>query len=268
MDMSKGPAAPASGTSPDLPTFEELAADPEIAALLDFEPVPMRPRVNGWDAEAQRAFVALVATTGSKLRAAEAIGRKTGGLKRMLERPEAAGLAAAIDAALALAHRRSGKFLARTVAAAHHADPHVQVSGQVLNEFGEWEDEDSFHRRGEEARDSLSIKLRRARRLFLEDISDDPAKRAAFEILTELPIDWEKAAQCLPQDDEPWRKPSVREPEMLLTAEAGWLGEFTHGPDKKAELLKEVNAWRAERGLEPVGWAGEGGTTGEMPEPF
>ena len=61
----------------------------------------------------------------------------------------------------------------------------------------------------------------------------------------------------IPQDDEPWRKPNMRKPEMLLTAEDGWLGEFTHGPDKKAELLREINEWRAGQGLAPVGWKGE-----------
>src|SRR4030095_12360826 len=43
--------------------------------LLDFDPVKVRHRVNGWDADAQRAFIALLATTGSKRRAAQAIGR-------------------------------------------------------------------------------------------------------------------------------------------------------------------------------------------------
>ena len=31
----------------------------------------------------------------------------------------------------------------------------------------------------------------------------------------------------------------MRQPDMLLTAEDGWLGEFTHGPDKKVELLRD-----------------------------
>ena len=79
MKHHEGPAAPESG-NPDAPTLEQLAADPEIAALLDFDPVPVRKKVNGWDAEAQRAFVILLATTGSKLHAADAIGRKPAGM--------------------------------------------------------------------------------------------------------------------------------------------------------------------------------------------
>ena len=126
--------------------------------------------------------------------------------------------------------------------------------GQVLNEYGEWEDEGSLARRVEEARDSISNKLLRARRLYLKEISGHPARRAAFEILTELPVDWEKAQALEPQPDEPWARPNMRKPDMLLTAEAGWLGDAAHGPDKKAELMREINAWRAKQGLEPVDW--------------
>ena len=49
MSKTKGPAAPASGSNEDLPSFEELAADPEIAALLDFGPVPRKIEMpGGW----------------------------------------------------------------------------------------------------------------------------------------------------------------------------------------------------------------------------
>ena len=92
------------------------------------------------------------------------------------------------------------------------------------------------------------------------------AERAAFEILTSLPIDWDKAAQCLPQDDEPWRKPRMVEPQMLLTAEAGWVGgDILFGPDKKAELLAEVNQWRAKRGLPEVCWKDDPRAGEEIP---
>ena len=254
MKHPEGPAAPASGTTP---TFEELAADPEIAALLDFAPVPMSPRVNGWDAEAQRAYIALLAMTGSKTRAVTAIGRKTASLDNVLKRPDAASFADAHDRALDLFRRRESARLGYSVAAQQRRDPNVQAPDQVLNEHGEYEDEESYRQRGDEAMDSISAKMRNARRLFLEEIAPDPAKRAAFEILTEFKIDWEKAARREAQIDEPWRKPRMREPDMLLTAENGWLGEFMHGPDRKAELLGEINAWRAERGLDPVVWEGE-----------
>jgi hypothetical protein len=260
MSAPIGSAAPASGTSSDdIPSFEELLADPEIAALLDFEPVPMNKRVNGWDADAQRAFVALIAATGSKNRAAAAIRRHTGGLKRIRDRPDAAGFANAIDAALELAGRRSGKFLAGSVAAAHKADPHVQAPGQRLNEFGEWEDEESLAQRAEQAMDSIRRKLANARRLYLQEISADPGKRAAFEILTELPIDWKKAERLEPQEFEPWLRTNQRQPDMILTAESGWsAGEIGYGPDRKRAMQEALNQHRMENGLEPIDWSAEG----------
>jgi hypothetical protein len=132
------------------------------------------------------------------------------------------------------------------------------LPGQLLNEFGEWEDEESLQRRAEEARDSVSNKLLNARRLYLMSISNCPGKRAAFEILTELPVDWDKAERLEPQPDEPWRKPNMRQADMLLTAENGWLGDFAHGPDKKAELRNAIDEHRAGQGLEPVRWEKEG----------
>jgi hypothetical protein len=228
----------------------------------------MRKRVNGWDAEAQRAFIVLLATTGSKLHAASAIGRNPAGIDRMLKRSDATGFSAAVDAALALADRRNGRELAQGVAdAAATRDrkaaafrfssvsgSHGGAPGQVLNEYGEWEDEASLHRRAEEARDSVSNKLLQARRLYLQEISGSPGKRAAFEILTELPVDWEKAAALEPQPDEPWRNPNMRQPDMLLTAENGWLGDVAHGPDKIAELRKTIDEYREAEGLPAVDW--------------
>lgn len=51
----------------------------------------------------------------------------------------------------------------------------------------------------------------------------------------ELPIDWDKAERLEPQADEPWRKPNMRKPDMLLTMENGWHGGLAHGPSKQAE---------------------------------
>jgi hypothetical protein len=49
----------------------------------------------------------------------------------------------------------------------------------------------------------------------------------------------------------------MREPEMLLTAENGWLGGMAHGPDKMAELRDAIDRERAEQGLDPVDWDSE-----------
>jgi hypothetical protein len=111
-------------------------------------------------------------------------------------------------------------------------------------------------RRGEEAKDSIREKLLRARRLYLMEISGSAGKRAAFEILTELPIDWEKAKRLEPQPDEPWKSPNQRQPDMVLTAENGWsFGEAGYGEDKKAELRAELDKYHAKHGLEPIKWA-------------
>jgi hypothetical protein len=127
-----------------------------------------------------------------------------------------------------------------------------------MNEHGEWEDEASFLARGEEAKESICMKLLRCRRLYLMEISSSPGKRAAFEILTELPIDWDKAARLEAQPDEPWNRANQRQPDMILTAENGWTaGEWGYGPDKKAELRRAMDEPRAEMGLEPVDWSEE-----------
>ena len=84
--------------------------------LLEFEPVEVRARVNGWDADAQRAFIALLATTGSKRRAALAIGRNAFGIDQLLKRPDADSFRAAYDRALAIAKQNGAMKLATGVA--------------------------------------------------------------------------------------------------------------------------------------------------------
>jgi len=268
MNPPEGPAAPASGDT-DVPTFAELAADPEIAPLLDFEPVPVQPRINGWDADAQKAFIALLAITGSRRLAADAIGRKASSIERILKRDDADALRAAHDGALALFRRNHGQMLAHSVAAAK-SSPRMSpsplagegwgegVPGQVINEHGEWEDEAAYRRRVEEAVDSIGAKLVRCRRAFLAEISGSPGKRAAFEILTELPVDWDLAARLEPQPFEPWTPTNQRQPDMVLTAESGWQsGIVPYGPDRKAELIRQIQAYRAEHGMPEIEWDSE-----------
>ena len=84
--------------------------------LLDFEPVEVRYRVNGWDPDAQRAFIALLATTGSKRRAAIAIGRNAFGIDQLLKRPDADSFRAAYDRAMAIAKQNGAMKLATGVA--------------------------------------------------------------------------------------------------------------------------------------------------------
>lgn len=62
--------------------FAELAG---LGDLLDFEPVPRRKRANGWDSEAQRAFIAALAVTGSDRQAAAIVGRNAFGITQLCE---------------------------------------------------------------------------------------------------------------------------------------------------------------------------------------
>ena len=268
MKAQKGPAAPASGSfETEMPTFEELAADPGIAALLDFEPAPRKnKRKDGWTPALQKRFVAFLAHSGSPNMAAEALGKNRHGVEKVYKAEGAEEFRAAWDGAVDLFAERDAERRALDHAPMAGVRPPFvdgrrkraftfagDQEGQVLNEYGEPEDEDSYARRAEEAKDSVSGKMQRCRRLFLASIAGHPAKRAAFEILTEYPIDWDKAERCEPQPDEPWRKPNMREPDMILTAENGWLGaEFVHGPDRRAELLADLNLWRVSQGLEPI----------------
>jgi hypothetical protein len=246
--------------------------DPELAALLLFEPVVRKvKRPDGWTPERQRRFLELIVQTGSPQQAAGAMRKQLSGIEEVYRDDEVGEFRAAWDGICELVRTREEERLKALGGGDLREPPHRRTGphpgplpvagegeeGEVLNEHGEWEDEESYRRRGEGAKDSISNKLLRSRRLFLHSIADDPGKRAAFEILTELPIDWNKARAMQPQADEPWRKPNLRTADMLLTAEDGWMGEFVHGPDKKAELLRDMNEWRAQRGLPEVGWKDE-----------
>jgi len=239
-----------------------------LGDLLDFEPVPRKhDRVDGWNAERQRAFIAALSATGSKRRAALSIGMATFGVDQMLKSKGNQSFRLAYDRAMAIAQANGSMKIAQGIAdaAARNAQltppsrlrgaPLPGLPGQLLNERGEWEDKDSLESRAGEAKDRISRKLLNARRLYLADIASCPGKRAAFEILTMLPIDWDKARKLEPQADEPWRKPHMRKPDMLLTAENGWLGDIAHGEDKMAELRESLDKWMAEKGMAPVEWS-------------
>ena len=278
MNDSPTAAAPHRGThqaTHDADGPEEFPDDPEIEALLKFAPAPRKiNRGNGWNPALQRKFIAHLARTGSPTKAADALGKDPHGAAKVYKGEGAEGFRAAWDAAMALFQERE----AARLEAEHRAATAIEVPGigrklspaarllaeaggaaggpgQVRNERGEWEDEGSLRRRAEDARDSISAKLLSARRLYLKEISDSPGKRAAFEILTELPIDWEAAERLEPQRDEPWRMVSMRQPDMLLTAENGWMGDMAHGPDKKAELRRAIDEHRASEGLPAVAWS-------------
>jgi len=273
MNAPQRPAAPASGTTDPIPTFDELAADPDIAALLDFEPVPRsHGKANGWTAGMQRMFIAWLAYYGSPTKACDELGKARSGIDKVYKSPGAESFRASWDAAIALAEKRriaalasrpggAGALRAPVMSRARPERTDLDINGrpqqpgEVLNEPGEWEDETQYLQRAEEAKENIGMRLLRIRRVYLAEICRSPAKRAAFEILTELPIDGGKAERMEPQPDEPYRSTNQREPDMILAAESGWsFGEIGYGPDKKAELRAAIDAHRAERGMEPVAW--------------
>ena len=273
MNRTRGSAAPASGTAtnPEIPTFDELAADPDIAALLDIEPVVRKvKRPDGWTDALQRELIARIAATGTLQQAVWQMGKHATGAEALYKTPHADSFRASWDDAIALGRRRNhldsaapyagevpGIQRRRSAVPSGPLDAagQPQQPGQVLNEHGEWEDDESYRQRAEDAQESIAMKLLRIRRLFLKQISASPGKRAAFEILTELPVDWDLAERCEPQPDEPWNRAAQRQPDMVLTAESGWsFGEIGYGPDRKAEARHAIDAHRASEGLDPVQW--------------
>jgi hypothetical protein len=197
------------------------------------------------------------------------MGKHATGAEALYKTPSADSFRTSWDAAIIIGRRRNGldsrppftgevpginrrsKLMASSAIA-------MPQPGQVMNEHGEWEDEGSMRARAEEAKDSICEKLLRARRLFLAEISGSAGKRAAFEILTELPIDWDKAKRLEPQPDEPWHRANQRQPDMILTAENGWsAGEIGYGEDKKKALREAINQHLIEEGKEPVDWSEE-----------
>jgi hypothetical protein len=110
MSESSAAAAPESG---DIPTFDALAADREIAALLEFEPVPRKVRrPDGWTPDLQRRFIALLAALGTPQRAAAAMRKRVSGIEIVYGDDEKGEFRASWEAAVALAAGASSRELA------------------------------------------------------------------------------------------------------------------------------------------------------------
>ncbi len=98
---------------------DPFALPPRLAAVaeglpmeeLAFEPVPVRPRHDGWSPVRQRAFILRLALCGSVTAAAEAVGKTKKAAYDLRERPGAEGFAAAWDTAVGWG-RRSARDLA------------------------------------------------------------------------------------------------------------------------------------------------------------
>ena len=104
MSTSPAPAAEAG-----VPTFAELAADPEIAPLLNFQPVVRKVRrPDGWTPELQRELIARIAATGTVQAAVWQMGKHATGAEALYKTPGASSFRTSWDAAIIIGRRRNG----------------------------------------------------------------------------------------------------------------------------------------------------------------
>jgi hypothetical protein len=210
----------------------DLLADAEIVALLDFVPVPRAVAVvNGWTPEKQREFIARMAVHGSANKACGEMGKHRNGVNKLFDHPQGASFRAAWKSAVALAKRRmaEGSPAAEFVSPgempptvdhrfrlpwAHSPSPRPSHSPSPRPSPSRGEGEegcphcgDEFaaeRRRTREHQERLARvrgKLFMARRVYLLSIADEPAARAAWELLCG-PTDWAAARAMQPQPDE------------------------------------------------------------------
>ena len=222
---------------------EGTAGDAMFAAIpdiLNFEPVPRRAAVNSWSAEHQRAFIAALAITGSAKKAAATIGRHTFGADQLRKARGGKSFSDAWDAALEVARERELARVYENLAELQADDEAANARGQQpaarIDQpyYEDDSDEDPFTAMQQIFRE----RILRARRLLLFLLTEDEEKQRAWEVLVG-PVDWEKARNNEPQDNEPFHV-MMREPDMLLTAEAGLLPDITGGPDAFAEIREQL----------------------------
>jgi hypothetical protein len=97
-------------SEPPAPANDAEPEDPEITALLDFEPVPRAyERKDSWTPERQRRFIAALALHGSPGKAAGVVCKDRGGARRLYNAPGAESFRAAWDGAIALAAGREAE---------------------------------------------------------------------------------------------------------------------------------------------------------------
>jgi hypothetical protein len=104
--MSKSPAPAAQD---GIPAFADLAADPEVAPLLNFEPVVRKvKRPDGWTPDLQRELIARIAATGTLQAAVWQMGKHATGAESLYKTPDAASFRLSWDAAIIIGRRRNG----------------------------------------------------------------------------------------------------------------------------------------------------------------
>lgn len=103
--MTDKPPSPEPGPRPP------ASQDSPLVPAIPFEPVPVRPRRDGWTAAKQRRFIQILAETGIVRIAAAAVGMSERSVNRLALRDDAESFCAAMDAALQVAARRGVSIL-------------------------------------------------------------------------------------------------------------------------------------------------------------
>jgi hypothetical protein len=84
---------------------------PSAVPAIPFDPVPLRPRRDGWTAAKQRRFIQVLAETGIVRIAAAAVGMTERSAHRLALREDAESFCQAWDAAVQIAARRGASML-------------------------------------------------------------------------------------------------------------------------------------------------------------
>lgn len=172
---------------------------------LDFTPVPRRTRKDGWTVERQRAFIDTLARSGSLRVAAAVVNMSEAGAIYLRTQPGAESFDAAWDAAVATGSERVRN---RLVDHALNGIPEdVYYAGKVVGErrrfnhrsmmwIVETGDKQRARKDGQlskavvdEARATIEKRVQAIRRARLRCYAQDPAKRAAYEVLHGA-VDW------------------------------------------------------------------------------
>lgn len=243
-------------------------------------------RHDGWTAERQRGFIAALAELGSVSGACRRVAMASYGAYALRRAEGAESFRRAWKQALDMgaqrladiameraiegvsvpimyhgeqvAERRHYNDRLLTFMLRHHqpetyGDNGALRPGRRSARLDEVEAEDD-HAGYVEAIGGIARKMIMCRRLLLAALCDHPDKRAAWEVLVG-PADWDKARRLERQDDEPFAAdparpedglPNLRGADMVLTAEAGLLGEYCGGPDKLAEIRDTLDRLRAQ----------------------
>ncbi len=189
---------------------------------LDFTPVPRRTRRDGWTIERQRTFIQTLADTGSLRVAAQSVGMSEAGAIYLRKQPGAESFCAAWDAAVASGSARvrerlidhalngipeevyhAGKLVGERRRFNHRSMMWIVENGEkraaaAYENGGRAADAAKMRAAIEDRLDRLADWLARQEAETMAGHAEDPAERAAYELL-HGPQDW-AAFQAIARD--------------------------------------------------------------------